>query len=288
MRDPLVQVALNHVGGFIAQTAAAGLLRGENLSNDYYFLWSVERVAVAYSLAAMGGRDWYQLGATIILRYQDAETGLWAGRYTQEVDTSFALLFLRKSNLTRDLTANLLTKGRGSQSTLRSNDAKDLPPPTTTNTPEAQRLAQELKTARPERQTAILEQLRDHTGSEYTDALAQVIPQLSGDIQRQARDALAQRMARMTAETIRARLRDENAELRRAAALACAMKEDKSFIPDLIGILDDADPWVVRASAVALRTLTGQDFGPSANAMSDERKKAIADWRDWWKRQGGR
>jgi HEAT repeat protein len=250
----------------------------------------VVRVAVAYRRAALGGRDWYQLGATVILRYQDSETGLWAGRYAQEVDTSFALLFLRKSNLTRDLTANLLTKGRGSQSTLRSNDAKDLPPPTPPNTtaPEAQRLAQELKTARPERQTAILDQLRDRPGSEYTDALAQVIPQLTGDVQRQARDALAQRMARMTAETIRARLRDENAELRRAAALACAMKEDKSFISDLIGILDDADPWVVRASAVALRTLTGQDFGPSANATSDERKKAIAAWRDWWKRQAGR
>ena len=37
----------------------------------------------------------------------------------------------------------------------------------------------------------------------------------------------------MTAKTLRAKLREEDTEVRRAAALACAMKDDKEYVPDL-------------------------------------------------------
>jgi len=87
--------------------------------------------------------------------------------------------------------------------------------------------------------------------------------------------------------TVRGKLKDDNVEVRRAAALACAMKSDKAFVPDLIATLDDTDHWVVRAAAVALRSLTGEDFGPSATATSEERAKSVAAWKAWWKRQGG-
>jgi hypothetical protein len=289
LRDPLVQAALLYVGGQLAQTLNTGLPAVQNLDNDYYFLWSVERVGVIYSLTHMAGLDWYQTGAFLILRHQDPQTGLWTGRYPAEIDTCFALLFLRKSNFARDLTANLLPKGKGGQTTLKTGDGADTPDSATAAKPtEADRLARELKTALPERQTKVLEQLRDTKGEEYTEALVKVIPQLSGAVQQKARDALAERMARMTAATLRSRLRDSRAELRRAAALACAMKEDKGFIPDLIETLDDPDSWVVRAAAVALRTLTGQDFGPSAHATGEERRKAVAAWKAWWQRQKGR
>src|SRR5262249_40220666 len=148
-----------------------------------------------------------------------------------EIDTCFALLFLRKANFARDLTTNLLSKDRNSQATLKAGG--DVPGTSADPAVEsdAERLARELKTAAPERQRKILEELRDGKGVEYTDALARVIPQLSGEVQQSARDVLSQRLARMTAATLRSRLRDSNAELRRAAALACAMKEDKDFIP---------------------------------------------------------
>ncbi len=107
-------------------------------------------------------------------------------------------------------------------------------------------------------------------------------------MQKKARDALAERLARMTADTLRAKLKDANAEVRRASALACAMKEDKALVPDLITALDDADSWVVRAAAVSLRLLTGQDFGPAAGATAADRAKAVAAWKAWWKRQSGR
>ncbi len=89
----------------------------------------------------------------------------------------------------------------------------------------------------------------------------------------------------MTVATLRDRLKDTDTELRRGAAVAAAMKEDKALIPDLIAVLDDREAWVVRAAGVALNRLTGQDFGPTANATPEQRAKAIAAWKDWWNKQ---
>ncbi|HEY1378175.1 MAG TPA: HEAT repeat domain-containing protein [Gemmataceae bacterium] len=312
MKDPVVQMAMNYVGGQVRELAATGLYAEVNRNRSLYFLWSVERVGMVYSVPVMGGVDWYQAGAATILRAQRPD-GMWGGRVPgsvsipDDVNTCFALLFLRKSNFASDLTSNLrirpnqtnlhadpestpadLRADAGtSQSTLRSDTAKGDKPGKAEPTA-ADRLAGELPKAAAARQDAILTELRDHKGSEYTDALAHVIPKLSGDVQTKARDYLAERLARMTADTVRAKLKDEDAEVRRAAALACAIKEDKGLVPDLIAVLDDKDAWVVRAAAVALRTLTGQGFGPSASATAEERAKAVAAWKAWWKRQSGR
>jgi hypothetical protein len=89
----------------------------------------------------------------------------------------------------------------------------------------------------------------------------------------------------MTADTLRGKLRDANSEFRRAAALACAAREERSMVGDLISTLDDKDFRVVRAVAVSLRSLTGEDFGPSASATPDQRAKSIAAWKAWWKNQ---
>jgi hypothetical protein len=77
---------------------------------SYYFLWSLERVATALDLKTIGKRDWYAWGAEILLANQQAD-GSWQGNYaTCGADTCFALLFLKHSNLTPDLTA--LLKGK--------------------------------------------------------------------------------------------------------------------------------------------------------------------------------
>ena len=96
------------------------------------------------------------------------------------------------------------------------------------------------------------------------------------DVHLGTRDCLAERLSRMTVATLRDKLKDDRTEVRRAATLACAMKEDKAFIPDLIAVLDDAEGIVVRAAGAGLRVLTGENFGPPANATPEERAKAIA------------
>ena len=84
--------------------------RDDNGRLNLYKLWSIERVGVLYSLPTIAGKDWYGWGAKRILREQNPN-GSWSGGgypgSTTMIDTSFALLFLRRSNLVQDLTDRL-------------------------------------------------------------------------------------------------------------------------------------------------------------------------------------
>ncbi len=130
--------------------------------------------------------------------------------------------------------------------------------------------------------SAMLTKLRDGKGGEFTDTLARAARKLTGEGQKEARTALAERLTRMKAATLRTMLRDDDAEIRRAAAYACAMKEDRAHVPDLIPLLSDAEPMVTLAGRTALKNLTGQDFGPDADARPGDKTKAILAWKDWW------
>jgi hypothetical protein len=73
----------------------------------YYFLWSLERVAVALDLKTIGKKDWYAWGAEILLANQQ-DDGTWQGGFGLcGADTCFALLFLQRANLAPDLTRQL-------------------------------------------------------------------------------------------------------------------------------------------------------------------------------------
>ena len=80
------------------------------LGSEYYFLWSLERVAVVYSLKMLGDKDWYAIGSKYLLQNQEKD-GAWRGNLGGTVDTCFALFFLRRANLAVDLTAKLKVKG---------------------------------------------------------------------------------------------------------------------------------------------------------------------------------
>jgi hypothetical protein len=288
--------------------------QGNSLNQSQnYFLWSLERVAVAYGLETIGNKDWYGRGAELLLATQNQD-GSWDNDLTgAAVETAFGLLFLQRANLAPDLSAtlkgkirdpgtrNLRTggvigdkpkdrnrKGATSKdaSEARLNDPArprlrmDDPDPRSDAQhkdadPEAVRLSTQLVEASAENQPALLSKLHDTEGNVYTQALALAIPQLAGKIRTAARDALADRLADMTAATLRDKLDDPDSEIRRAAALACALKNDKHFIPKLIELLEDRQTSVARAARAALQKLTKQNFGPEAR-----------EWRDWWNKQG--
>ncbi|HLJ95750.1 MAG TPA: TIGR03067 domain-containing protein [Gemmataceae bacterium] len=322
-------VALGSLVGLPQQPLGPGLVLdggpkpgGTNGYLNYYFLWSLERVAVIYGLQTMGKKDWYSWGAAFALVQQRSD-GSWSGGYPEGgVDTSFALLFLRRSNLFQDLSSSLRGKvndpgevalragglgGTLAKSNSPAEPAKEgnsnslaskLPnpdqfarrnnrSPRAPLDPESARLSAELVQAAPTQQDALLEKLEQGKGLVYTEALAAAIPQLAGARKTKARDALAERMARMTAATLEDKLQEEDLEIRRAAALACAMKQEKKFIPHLIRLLEDPEPPVVRGAHAALKALTGQDHGPVPDASRAENAKAIAAWKSWWTKQGG-
>ena len=302
----------------------------------YYFLWSVERVAVAYGLDKIGNKDWYKYGADLLLVNQEAD-GSWQGSYgSYGADTCFALLFLRKADLAKDLSATLRGKVKDS-SELRAGGLKDRdsikpirspfenppdserghsektaetrpsdaprnaergstekPAPTgdtpprvapKTGRPEVDKLTAELVEDSVGRWKPTLQRLRDGKGPEYTQALAQAIPQLEGYQKKDARQALAERLSKLKTSSLLGYMEDEDAELRRAAALACAMKEDSSAVGKLIDLLGDRERIVERAAHAALKELTKQDFGPAADADAAAKAEAIKKWKAWWKKQ---
>jgi hypothetical protein len=102
--------------GFLALSKNVGKPTGtwRNLPlKDLYFLWSVERVAVLYSLTTIGENDWYRWGAEMLIANQQ-KRGFWTGGgypgASSTLDTCLALLFLKRANFIPDLTARLLLK----------------------------------------------------------------------------------------------------------------------------------------------------------------------------------
>jgi hypothetical protein len=123
---------------------------------------------------------------------------------------------------------------------------------------EVHRLTEELVSASDGQKGAVLLRLNRGKGPAHTEALAAAIPRLTGRWRERARLALADRLARMTADTLRDKLRQDDAETRRAAADAALRKRDDSLAPDLAALRDDADPAVAKAARRALAGLTGK------------------------------
>jgi HEAT repeat protein len=126
---------------------------------------------------------------------------------------------------------------------------------------EAAQLSAKLARAKGAKQAQLLAKFKDQEGVVYTQALAGAIPRLKGTIQQQARQALAERLSRMTVDTLRGRLKDDDAEIRRAAAVACALKAKDDLVPDLLDLLEDSESAVVQAAQTALQRLTGREIG---------------------------
>ncbi len=83
---------------------------------DLYYLWSLERLAMLYDLPTIGGKDWYRWGAEILVTNQ-THRGDWPPwelgpqdmncNFGPSLNTAFALLFLKRSQLLPELTAKL-------------------------------------------------------------------------------------------------------------------------------------------------------------------------------------
>jgi hypothetical protein len=157
--------------------------------------------------------------------------------------------------------------------------AEDAPSSTT------ERMAEELAKSNGSRFSVLLHNYRIGKGVEFTEVLALAIPRMSGGRQCETREALVGRLTRMKDTTLKEYLADENIEIRIAAAGAGAIKGSKALIPDLIPLLRDSRGGMAEAAHQALKDLTGQNFGPNANASREERVQASRQWTAWWNKQ---
>lgn len=101
--DPKVERGLKYLGTLFKDNSPRSSLESAGLY--YYFLFSLERMAVIYDLKTIGGKDWYISGAKVLLENQQKD-GSWMGDHGP-ADTCFALLFLRRANVAPDLTFDL-------------------------------------------------------------------------------------------------------------------------------------------------------------------------------------
>ncbi len=108
--DPDIEKGLKYLGSTIGKSGAAKPPRGKRTGRliaadsigDLYYLWSVERVAMAYGLKTIAGKEWYRWGAELLVDSQ-LDDGSWRDSHPSIPDTCFALLFLKRTNVARDL-----------------------------------------------------------------------------------------------------------------------------------------------------------------------------------------
>jgi hypothetical protein len=299
LKDPAVQAGLKCLERFLMPQGEA--LDRFGLGTELYFLWSVERVGVAYGLKKIGPVDWYAAGADRVVASQQAD-GSWSD-YSASVGTSLALLFLKRANVAADLTRLV-----GGESQLRSSrDLEELKnaaagqapaaAPAPRSAPARTITAKDLPSMSPEKlkaalpglgakqQMAVLEELRDRKGSEATLALAESIANLDESSAAQARKFLVERLRRMTPATLARYLEYEDDEIRQAAAKVAGAKQDRSLIGPLIELLDERNIAVADAAHTALVELTGQQFGNFAGQATANRFVVIQRWKSWWEQQ---
>ncbi len=109
LEDPTIQTGLKALSQHIGQPSLDP--KANNFAvESLYFLWSLERVAMLYDLKTINGKDWYGWGAQNLVYNQHAD-GQWPTSFyhgaNPSLNTCFALLFLKRSNLVQDLTNNL-------------------------------------------------------------------------------------------------------------------------------------------------------------------------------------
>jgi HEAT repeat protein len=151
----------------------------------------------------------------------------------------------------------------------------------TVNSRKEDPLAGRLVKAAGERQKELLKEYTETSGTEYTQAIAHAIPSLKGDARKEARAALAERLSNRKETTLRLYLEDDDPEIRRAAALALGMRDAKETVTVVAKLLLDSDPSVVRATHASLRSLTGEDYGPTPYSTEEEKQEAVKKYQAW-------
>ncbi len=98
---------------------------GSDAGHNYYYLYSIERAALASGVKFIGGRDWFQAGARFVIEDVAEDEGGLGGSIGpgRVVDRAFALLFLARGQVPTWITKLALP---GYQWNLRPNDINRL------------------------------------------------------------------------------------------------------------------------------------------------------------------
>ena len=127
----------------------------------------------------------------------------------------------------------------------------------------------------------VLEEVANRQGSEYTELLAKAVAAMAPENKEIARGLLARRLLRMTEETLREKLKDQDTEVRAMAARAAGYKGLTAGYPELVALLRDKSPAAAAEAKATLVKLSGEDFGPPEGAKGIEWYDASKRWEKW-------
>ena len=164
---------------------------------------------------------------------------------------------------------------------------RTVPPPADLRTlTTSQLLTEALNLSRGPRRDSVLKEFDSRRVKDLVPDLGAVAANdANGATQQKARELLDRSLARLPADELRARLQDDQVEVRAAAARVVGQK-GLHFEQELIDLLEDDNTDLRQAARRALVRLNPRtDFGPERQANADERAAAVKRWRDWLARQ---
>ena len=140
-QDPRILKAFKMLGGRVgAPTGFLGNRPTPKEAGGLYYLWALERIAVLYDVTQLDNKDWYKWGAEILCTHQKANGSWEDGGYPGEhpaANTALAVLFLKRANLTPDLSKRLLVDPSRLTTQVNTPVPKvEAPPPPPMPTPE--------------------------------------------------------------------------------------------------------------------------------------------------------
>jgi hypothetical protein len=140
-------------------------------------------------------------------------------------------------------------------------------------------------TERGPRLKMVLVELEQRQGGQVINALGAAASSYEPDVQQLARSLLIRHLSRQSSTAVKAKLRDDRAVVRAAAARVIGAKGWR-FGGELIDLLSDTDADVRQAARRALVQLArGPDYGPQRDAGEGERAEAVRQWGSWWAAQ---
>jgi hypothetical protein len=109
--DPAIRRGMTALTEYLGVPLGPKLPRARNREPiNLYYLWSLERLGVLYATKTIGGKNWYQWGAELLVDHQNDDGSWTCGVYAgsnERVDTAFALLFLKRADLVKDLSGKI-------------------------------------------------------------------------------------------------------------------------------------------------------------------------------------
>lgn len=283
LRDPAVLRARDYIRSELLAT-------DRQMGHLTYFLWSIERTCLVYGWQLLGQTDWYGHGSQLLLRLQNAD-GSWDidPQHGAPVDTAFALLFLGRSNLVPELVVFRGSDPKTSTAKPDSSGGKTTDPDRgrggSRDLPVAQlslqQIIAELPTSSEPRTAELIRRLVTASGDEAVAAFLQVIthPDTKPTVKQKVRQGLAERFAAGSTRSLLTEFQSRDRERRLAACMAVLVRhrdqgETRPLIAPLITALGDQDTGISSAAYAALKTITGEDFGPQPTG-----------WQKWWEQQ---